>query len=82
MYSPQINAIKAEMKKAIITSATIVVTLGFMLLRDYHNYFYGKSFINYHLLPYGLTPEYYKDYVLENGKSVPIESFYLTQIGH
>ncbi len=62
------------MKKAIITSATIVVTLGFMLLRDYHNYFYGKSFINYHLLPYGLTPEYYKDYVLENGKSVPIES--------
>lgn len=77
MYSPQINAIKAEMKKAIITSATIVVTLGFMLLRDYHNYFYGKSFINYHLLPYGLTPEYYKDYVLENGKSVPIESSYL-----
>ena len=55
------------------------MTLGFMLLRDYHNYFYGKSFINYHLLPYGLTPEYYKDYVLENGKSVPIERFYLIQ---
>lgn len=62
--------------KKIIISVIIVVIFGFMLLYDYHNYFYGKSFINYHLLPYGLTPYYNKDYIIENGNSVPIERFY------
>jgi hypothetical protein len=62
------------MKKAIIISAIIVVVLGFILIRDYNNYFYGRSIINYHVLPYRLTPYYWKDYTTENGKRVPIEN--------
>jgi len=48
-----------------------------LLIRDYNNYFYGRSFIDYHKLPYGLTPYYNKDYIIENGNRVPIERFYL-----
>ena len=54
------------MKKAIIISTIIVVIIGFMLIRDYNKYFYGRSIINYHVLPYGLTPEYYKDYIIKD----------------
>ena len=57
------------MKKTIIISAIIVVILGLILMRDYNNYFYGRSLINYHILPYGLTPFHYKDrYHIVNGK--------------
>lgn len=62
------------MKKAIKISAIIVVFLGFVLIRDYNNYFYGRSIINYHVLPYRLTPYHWKDYTIENGKRVPIEN--------
>ncbi len=47
------------------------------VLHDYNNYFYGKSYIDYHKLPYGLTPYYTKDNIIENGTIVPIERFYL-----
>jgi hypothetical protein len=53
------------------------VLLCLLLIRDYNNYFYGRSFIDYHKLPYGLTPYYNKDYIIENGNRVPIERFYL-----
>lgn len=66
------------MKNKIKIFGVIVLLLSLLAIRDYHNYFYGNSFINYHLLPYGLTPEYYKDYVIENGSRVSIENFYLT----
>ena len=36
----------------------MVMVLGLMILHDYNNYFYGKSYIDYHKLPYGLTPYY------------------------
>ena len=62
------------MKKAIIISAIIVVVLGFILIRDYNNYFYGRSIVNYHVLPYRLTPYHWKDYTIENGKRVPIKN--------
>lgn len=63
------------MKKIIIFIA-IVLALCFIVIRDYHNYFYGRSLMNYHVLPYGLTPEYYKDrYFIENGKKVYMQSF-------
>lgn len=65
------------MKKTIIISAIIVVILGFILIRDYNNYFYGRSIVNYHVLPYGLTPYHWKDYAIENGKRVPVfDHFY------
>lgn len=63
--------------KKIIISVIIVVIFGFMLLYDYHNYFYGKSIMNYHALPYGLTPDYYKHYDIENGQRIAIEEFNL-----
>lgn len=66
------------MKKTIIISAIIAVILGFILIRDYNNYFYGWSIVNYHVLPYGLTPFHWKDYTIENGKRVPVDgNFYL-----
>ncbi len=66
------------MKKTIIISAIIVVILGLILMRDYNNYFYGRSLINYHILPYELTPFHYKDrYHIVNGKKVYMERFYL-----
>ena len=55
----------------------MVMVLGLMILHDYNNYFYGKSYIDYHKLPYGLTPYYTKDNIIENGTIVPIERFYL-----
>ncbi len=65
------------MKKTIIISSIIVVILGIALIRDYNNYFYGRSIINYHVLPYRLTPYFWKDYTIENGKRVPVEyNFY------
>ena len=60
------------MKKTIIISAIIVVILGIFFVCDYNNYFYGRSIVNYHVLPYGLTPYHWKDYTIENGKRVPI----------
>ena len=62
------------MKKKIIIPAIIVVILGFILIRDYNNYFYGRSIVNYHVLPYGLTPYYWKDYTLENGNRVLVKN--------
>ena len=62
------------MKKTIIISAIIVIILGFILIRDYNNYFYGRSIVNYHVLPYRLTPYHWKDYTIENGKRVPVEN--------
>lgn len=65
------------MKRNIIF-ITIVIVLCLLAIRDYNNYFYGRSLINYHLLPYGLTPEYYKDrYVIENGKKIYMQRFNL-----
>lgn len=64
------------MRKAITIISAIVVVLCFLIIRDYNNYFYGRSLINYHILPYGLTPEYNKDYIIENGKRVPTGNFY------
>lgn len=60
------------MKKTIIISAIIVVILGLILIRDYNNYFYGRSMINYRVLPYRLTPFHWEDHTIENGKRVPI----------
>ena len=65
------------MKKKIKILGVIALLLSLLAIRDYNNYFKGRSFINYHLLPYGLTPEYYKDYIIEDGKTVPIERFFL-----
>lgn len=71
------------MKKTIIISAIIIVILGFISIRDYNNYFYGRSIVNYHVLPYGLTPYHWKDYTIENGKRVPIKNdFYLLSDSH
>ena len=58
------------MKKTIIISAILVVILGFISIRDYNNYFYGRSIVNYHVLPYGLTPFHWEDHTIENGKRV------------
>ena len=62
------------MKKTIIISAILVVILGFISIRDYNNYFYGRSIVNYHVLPYGLTPYHWKDYTIENGKRVLVKN--------
>lgn len=56
--------------KRIIIFIIIVSALCLFAIRDYKNYFYGKSFINYHLLPYGLTPKSYNDhYYIEIGRN-------------
>lgn len=64
--------------KRIIIFIIIVSALCLLAIRDYNNYFYGKSLFNYHLLPYGLTPEYYKDrYYIEDGEKIYHQNFYL-----
>ena len=71
------------MKKTIIISAIIVIILGFISIRDYNNYFYGRSIVNYHVLPYGLTPFHWEDHTIENGKRVSlINDFYLISDSH
>ena len=50
----------------------MVMILGLMILHDYNNYFYGKSYIDYHKLPYGLTP-YYIEFT-GTGSSIPVNS--------
>lgn len=63
------------MRKAIAVISAIVVVLCFLIIRDYNNYFYGRSLINYHILPYELTPDYYKHYEIEEDKKVSVENF-------
>ena len=64
--------------KRIIIFIIIVSALCLLAIRDFNNYFYGKSFINSHLLPYGLTPEYYiLNYDIENGIKTYHQNFYL-----
>ena len=63
------------MRKKILL-VVIVIASCLLAIRDYNNYFYGRSFINYHILPYGLTPDHYKDhYHIVNGKKVYMERF-------
>ena len=65
------------MKKIITIFSVIVFVLGLLAIRDYHNYFKGRSIINYHKLPYELTPDYYKHYDTDNGKRIALEEFNL-----
>ena len=65
------------MRKFIIILGIVVLSLLLLVIRDYNNYFYGKSIMNYHALPYGLTPDYYKHYDIENGQRIAIEEFNL-----
>ena len=64
--------------KKITIFIIVVIVLCLLAIRDYNNYFYGRSLINYHLLPYELTPEYIKDrYYIEDGKKIYHQNFYL-----
>lgn len=45
-------------RRYIIALVILFMTIGI----DYQRYFYGKSIINYRVLPYGISPLYIKDF--------------------
>ncbi len=58
-------------QRYIIALVILFLVIGI----DYQRYFYGKSIINYRVLPYGISPLYIKDF--EKDKERKSNHFFL-----